>query len=141
MRAWFIPKALWHSSFYKPTVFHKTKKKKRNDKKEKKERKKEREKEKRKKIYFDGTFLRDCLLLSYQKSQVSKDFFQLIFHFWFGQRPLNYAIFRYSPRVKVIKESGKLSPVTGFFGDGRKKSQYFRSFQTEISSLFRNTFK
>ena len=75
-----------------------------------------------------------------KKSQVSKDSFQLIFHFWFERRSWNCAIIRHGPRDNAKKESRKFSSVIGFFGEMQLKSQYFWSSQTENSSLFRNAF-
>ena len=76
-----------------------------------------------------------------KKSQVSKDSFQLIFHFWFERRTRNCAIICHDSRDKAKNESGKFSSTIGSFGDGQQKTQYFWSLQTEISSLFRNTFQ
>ena len=45
---------------------------------------------------------------------------------WFVRRPQNCAIIRQGPWDKAKKESGNLSSIIGFFGDGQqKKSQYF----------------
>ena len=45
---------------------------------------------------------------------------------WFVRRPQNCEIIRQGPWDKAKKESGNLSSIIGFFGDGQqKKSQYF----------------
>ena len=80
--------------------------------------KEKKQKERTKKVHFDGTPLCGRLLLSYQKkSQMSKDSFQLIFHFWFVRRPQNCAIIRHGPRDKTKIRVEILAP--------QQKSQYF----------------
>ena len=91
-------------------------------KKKKKNRKRER---KTKKSHFDRTPARLFTSKLSKTSQVTKDSFQLIFHFWFVRRPQNCAIVRHGPRDKVKKECGNFGSVIGFFGDGQQKSQYF----------------
>ena len=110
---WFIPKALRHSyanlQFCRFVQENNKKKKKKNERK----------------VLFDGTPWRDCLLLSYQKSQVSKDSFQQIFHFWFERRPRNCAIVRHGPPDESEKKSWNFSSAIGSFGDRQQKIQYF----------------
>ena len=111
--------------------------------------KEKKQKEGTKKVHFDGTPLCGRLLLSYQKkSQMSKDSFQLIFHFWFVRRPQNCAIIRHGPRDKAKKESRNFSSVIGFFDDGQHylanrmagfyMMQVFteRYFRTDLNSKF-----
>ena len=92
---------------------------------QKRKKKEKKKREKRKKVLFDGTPWRDCLLLSYQKSQVSKDSFQQIFQFWFERRPRNCAIVRHGPRDEAERKSWNVSSVIGSFGDQQQKIQYF----------------
>ena len=55
---------------------------------------------------------------------MSKDSFQLIFHFWFVRRPQNCAIIRHGPRDKTKIREEILAP--------QQKSQYFWFYRQKL---------
>ena len=119
------------------------------ERKRRKRKKTEGEKEQRKKgPFWWNVFARLFTSKLPKKSQVSKDSFQLIFHFWFARRLQNCAIICHGPRDKAKKESRNFSSLIGFFGDGQHylanrmagfyMMQVFteRYFRTDINSKF-----